>query len=668
MSSSSSSSSVTTSTVNGVTRVTGLASGLDVDSIVDQLMVAERQKKYNKLEVKEQTAEWKQDAYRTVISDLQSFSSSYFSTTGSSSIMKASNFLQYTATSSDDAEVSASASSTAGTGSHSVSVTQLATAATLSSSSCVTKDVQGSSTPDYTSLSNESFVIALDGTSYTVDLDDVTSLSTLQSAVDDAVGSDKVTVSLNSSDYLEITAEDSGVHKITVSATSSSNNGLTDLGFDSDDGAILSNRVDTSETLSELAEQLNTSSSLTFSSDGELDMTIKGTAFSFDKDTTVATMMSDINEADLGVTMSYNSTTGKFVLTASSTGAGAAITASDDGTSNFVSQLLSSSTAGTDCKCSVDDESYTQSSNTLTVDGVTYTLNAKTTTSTTATDSSGKTTTSTTDNPVTVSVTQDTDGVYDLISNFVSAYNTLISTLNSTVDEDADSDYTALDDDQKDDMTDSEISSWETKAKVGLLENDSTIEDCVSDMRNALVDSVSGLTTSLSAIGITTGDYSDDGKLEIDEDTLKEAIQSNAEGVMNLFTQQASGYTTDGTDKLLSSNSNERNLSSKDEATRYDKEGIAYRFYDILQKNISTTTDSAGNKGLLLEIAGTSDDTSDTDNQLTTLIDKYSDEIDDEKDRLDSYEDRLYDTYTNLETYISEMNSQLSALSSMTSS
>lgn len=41
---SSSSSSITTSTVNGVTRVTGLASGIDVDGIVEQLVAAQKEK------------------------------------------------------------------------------------------------------------------------------------------------------------------------------------------------------------------------------------------------------------------------------------------------------------------------------------------------------------------------------------------------------------------------------------------------------------------------------------------------------------------------------------------------------------------------------------------------------------------------------------------------
>lgn len=647
-----SSSSITTSTVNGTTRITGLSSGIDVDGIVEQLVTAEKAKKLNKLQQKLQTAEWKQTAYRDIITDIQDFSSEYFSTTSSSSIMKASNFLQYASTSSDSA-VSVTAASTASAGSHTVTVTQLATAATLTSSANVSKEVQGSSAADYASLTNESFVMTLDGTDYTVDLDDVNgttgtaAITALQTAIDTAVGSGKVTVSTNSSGYLEITsAINSGVQAITVSATDANsdgtadNAGLSELGFGT--GAILSNRLDTSDTLATIAEQLSSSTASTFGTSG-VSLTINGTTKSFASTVTLATMMSEINSADLGVTMTYDTITGELVMTADDTGAGNTLTVTDtdSSTSNFATLLLTTATAGVDAKVTIDDQALTRSSNTITLDGVTYTLNAETT------------------DDATVTVTQDTDGVYDLISAFVDDYNTLLDTINTAIDENADSDYPPLTDDEKEEMTDDEITAWETKAKVGLLESDSTLEALLSDLRTSLIDSVSGSTISLSSIGISSGTYDEDGALYIDEDTLTAAIASDPEAVMNLFTQKSSTYPN---------NSTVRGLSSSALSTRYEEEGISYRFYDTMQKYISTTRDSSGNKGTLLEKAGAEDDATDTDNTLTTLIDKYQEEIDDEEDRLDDLEDTLYDKYTTLETYISTMNSQLSALSSLTSS
>lgn len=641
----SSSSSVTTTTVNGTTRITGLSSGLDVDGIVEQLMVAEKSKKLNKLQQKQQTAEWTQEAYRSIISDIQDFSSKYFDVTSSSSIMKASNFLQYSSSSSDSA-VSVTSTSTASAGNHKISVSQLATAAKVTSDASISKDVQGSSVPDYTSLSGTSFVINLDGTKRTVTLNSVTGLDSLQSAIDDAVGLGKVTVSMNDSNFLEITAADDGVQAITISAPSSGTSGLTKLGFGTD--AVLSNRLSTSDTLATIAGQLSSSTALTFNDDGQVDLTINGTQLSFDQDSTLAEMISKVNKADLGATMDYNTITGELTLTATDTGAGNSLAVTDSGTSNFAALLLSTSTAGLDARMIIDGQSLTRSSNSITIDGVTYTANAET------------------EEDVAVTVTQNTDGVYDLISNFVDAYNTLIETINTAISENADSDYPPLTDDEKAEMTEEEITAWEVKAKVGLLESDPTLRTFLSDMRTALIDSVFGQTSSLASIGITSGTYDKKGTLSIDEDTLTAAIASDPKTIMELFTQQATSTTASGTP--LAGTAVVRKLSSSDLSTRYKEEGIAYRFYDILQKNISTIRDSSGNKGTLLVKAGTENDVSDTDNTLSTLLEKYAKELEDEQDRLDEFEERLYTKYTTLETYINTMNAQLSALSSLVSS
>lgn len=639
-------SSVSTSTVSGTSRVTGLSSGLDVDSIVEQLMTAEKAKKLNKLQQKEQKTEWTQTAYRDITSDIQDFCSTYFDATSSSSMMSSSTYLKYAVASSASA-VTVACTSTATTGSHTISVEQLATKGTLASSASVSKDVQGSDSPDYDSLSGESFIINLDGTNRTVTLDDVTDLDSLQTAIDDAVGEGKITVSEDAdTGYLVITSADEGVQAISISDSTSSTSGLSALGFGSD--AILSNRLDTSDILATIADQLSSSTALAFNDDGQIELTINDTTLTFDQDDTLSEMMTKVNSSDVGVAMTYDELTGELLMTADDTGAGSTLVVTESGTSNFLSVLLSESTAGLDAKVTIDGQSLVRSSNTMTVNGVTYTANQETT------------------EDATVTVTRDTDGVYDSISEFVDAYNTLIETINTALDESYDSDYPPLTDDEKADMTEDEITSWETKAKVGLLADDSTLKSFLSSLRTAVIDSVSGQTTTLASIGITSGTYDENGKLYIDEDILMEAIESDPEGIMNLFTQQATSTTSAG--KSLSGTTIIRTLSSSDLSTRYKEEGIAYRFYDMLQKNISTIRDSSGNKGLLLEKAGIESDASESDNSLTTLIDKYTEELSDEQDRLDEFEDNLYTKYSSLETYINTMNTKLSALTSFTSS
>ncbi|KUP40922.1 flagellar capping protein [Bacillus velezensis] len=109
-----------------VTRITGLNSGLDVDSLVKKLMDAEKQP-LNKLNQQKQTLEWKRDAYRemnTQIADM-------YSTTFNNMLMST-NWNKKTVTSSDSS-VSAAAVSAEQNISTSMSVQQLATPTTYKS-------------------------------------------------------------------------------------------------------------------------------------------------------------------------------------------------------------------------------------------------------------------------------------------------------------------------------------------------------------------------------------------------------------------------------------------------------------------------------------------------------------------------------------------------------
>lgn len=105
-----------------VMRVGGLASGMDIDALVEKLMSAERVP-LNKLQQKKQTYEWQRDAYRGVNTKLKTFDT-YI---GDNLVLK--SITSKTATSSNSNLVSATASGTA-SGTISIEgVSQLATAA-----------------------------------------------------------------------------------------------------------------------------------------------------------------------------------------------------------------------------------------------------------------------------------------------------------------------------------------------------------------------------------------------------------------------------------------------------------------------------------------------------------------------------------------------------------
>lgn len=289
---STSSGSVTTSTVNGTSRITGLSSGLDVDSIVKGLMDAEKVK-LNKMEQQEDLLTWRQEAYRNTMGTMNTFSSSYLDSLSTSSITKQGNFLQYDTESSDTAYVTASAGADAKVGSHTVAVSQLATASTRSSGAAVSKGVQGGVAPTYGFTSGTTWKMYVDEKLYSVDLSSVTDQTSLQTAVDKAVGSGKVTVGTNAG-CLTLTSATAGVQYISVETQNL-------LGFTT--AGVLANRITTGQTLSNINSSLN--SPIVFSSD-EISFTINGENFTFDKDDTLSAVMSTVNKSDAGVTMSYD--------------------------------------------------------------------------------------------------------------------------------------------------------------------------------------------------------------------------------------------------------------------------------------------------------------------------------------------------------------------------
>ncbi|HEX2938765.1 MAG TPA: flagellar filament capping protein FliD [Ruminiclostridium sp.] len=127
-----SSSSSSTSTVqNG--HYWGLASGLDVDSIVTA-MVSKEQSKIDKAQQSQQKLEWKQEAYRDIISKLSSFENAYLQLGQSTSMGASSMYTSFSCTSSSP-YLTVSANSDADGAAQNVVIKQSATIAALTGSS-----------------------------------------------------------------------------------------------------------------------------------------------------------------------------------------------------------------------------------------------------------------------------------------------------------------------------------------------------------------------------------------------------------------------------------------------------------------------------------------------------------------------------------------------------
>lgn len=200
------------------------------------------------------------------------------------------------------------------------------------------------------------------------------------------------------------------------------------------------------------------------------------------------------------------------------------------GTDNytFSPQMTAQITAGQNAKLTVDGVTMERNTNTFELDGITMEL--------TGTTGAG-------DPPISLTTSRDTDKIIDSLKSFVEDYNTLIEELNSYVSEEATyKKYAPLTDAQKKEMSDREIELWEEKSKKGLLHNDSNVSSFLSDMRMVLYSSVEDAGLALYDIGIETSDnWRDNGKLVIDEDTLKSMVATNADNIRKLFTDKEQG-------------------------------------------------------------------------------------------------------------------------------
>lgn len=237
----------------------------------------------------------------------------------------------------------------------------------------------------------------------------------------------------------------------------------------------------------------------------------------------------------------------------------------------------------------------------------------------------------TTAEAVTFSAKANTEKVINSVKEMVEAYNSIIEAVNKEISTKPNRSYTPLTDEQKEEMSESQIEKWEEKAKEGLLFNDSDLSSLASSMRFVLTQT--GLNyTELEKMGITTStNASDNGKLVLDEDKLTAALETEPTLVQKLF-------AGDGTSNGLMTN-------------------IKNVFDQYAKKEGSS-------KGILVDKAGSSLAPL---SLLTNTIYKQLEDMDKTLKSLQTYltteQDRYISKFASLETVIAQMNSQSSWLS-----
>lgn len=235
---------------------------------------------------------------------------------------------------------------------------------------------------------------------------------------------------------------------------------------------------------------------------------------------------------------------------------------------------------------------------------------------------------------VTLTTTEDTDGVYDMIKNFFTEYNKLINEMDSLYNADAAKGFDPLLSEEKSEMSDKEVEEWEKKIKDSLLRKDSTLSAVGDAMKTALLQGavVNGKQMYLSDFGINTLGYflepeneknayhidgdKDDNTVKSNPDQLRGMIAADPDTVMKFFSK-------------LSTN-----------------------LYEALTEKMGTSTMSSAF-------------TVYNDKQMKSDYDSYKDKIKKQEDKVNALIDKWYSKFSKMETALAKMEKKNSAVAGM---
>lgn len=313
--------------------VSGLASGMDTESIVKSLLMG-TQTKIDKQSGLKQQLEWKQDIYRDLITKINTFSDKYFSYYGSgdTNLMSQSLFKTMTGISSSGAIKISSVSSNAVSSMNISEIQQLATACSVKSSGNVTGEPKGQEAKLNALAEGEnSFSITLDGVNRTITF---TKGATEQDTIDNInqalYRNFGTSVGMKLADS---TAEDGSSIKVMKLVKLNGNGEATNEAVDSSRRVIIESAGDSRDTIKHMGFSGGFSNKLDYGTslkNMNFATPLEGNRYEFQingvtikgltGDSTLSDVISAINSSDAGVRVSYSSAADKFIMESSSTG------------------------------------------------------------------------------------------------------------------------------------------------------------------------------------------------------------------------------------------------------------------------------------------------------------------------------------------------------------
>lgn len=299
--------------------------------------------------------------------------------------------------------------------------------------------------------------------------------------------------------------------------------------------------------------------------------------------------------------------------------------------STLVNSTDSARITASDAQITLNGATFTSTTNAFSING----LNINVTGTTTSEVENAEGGVTIVDNPVTLTTSIDTQGIYDKIKSMFTAYNEMISYMDGLYYADSAEGYEPLTDDEKESMTDTQIEKWEEKIKGALLRRDSTLGDLSSAMKTAILQTkteYNGKSYDLSSFGISTLGYFTSDKAQ--------------RGTFHIDGDSSDKNTSANTDKLMAA------ISEDPDAVADYFQKLSQNLYSVLTKKMSSSSLSSAF-------------TIYNDKQMSSQYSDYTDKVKEWEDRLSDYEDFYYKKFSAMESALSKLQSQTTALSNL---
>ena len=290
-----------------------------------------------------------------------------------------------------------------------------------------------------------------------------------------------------------------------------------------------------------------------------------------------------------------------------------------EGKVNISASDGSSKIDGQDAIINLNKAKFTNSTNVFEINGLTLTALSET--------KAGE--------DVTITTQDDTDGIYDMIKNFLKEYNSIINEMDKLYNADSASKLEPLTDDEKDALSDKEVEKYEKKIKDALLRRDSNL----SSIRTAF-------TTTMSS-GVTV-----DGKKMYLSDFGIDTL-----GYFNAADNEKNAYHIDGDpdDENTSGNADKlKALISSDPDT-------VVSFFSSLSRELYSSMDKLSSAVEGYRSYGSFYD----DKKMKSDYADYTTKIAELEEKVNDYEDKWYSKFSKMETALAKMQSNSSAISSL---